>query len=65
MEPAKGGPVTPAQQRAMLALVEALNGLKSEDLSTSYRDGCLRISADNGKWVVIDYDRIDDEDWPA
>jgi hypothetical protein len=58
-------PVTPAQHRAMLQLTEALNALAPEGLSTSYRDGCLRIKVGDGKWIVIDYDRIDDEDWPA
>lgn len=56
--------MTPAQHRAMLQLTEALNGLAPEGLSTSYRDGCLRIRTDGGKWIVIDYDHINDEDWP-
>lgn len=57
--------MTPAQIRAMLQLTEALNELAPEGLSTSYRDGCLRIRAGDGKWTVIDYDHIDDEDWPS
>jgi hypothetical protein len=57
--------VTPAQHRTMLQLTEALNALAPEGLSTSYRDGCLRIRVGDGKWVVIDYDHIDDEDWPT
>ena len=57
--------MTPAQHRAMLQLTEALNALAPEGLSTSYRDGCLRIRVGDGKWIVIDYDHIDDEDWPS
>ena len=57
--------MTPAQNRAMLALVESLNSLKSEGITVSYRDGCLRIAIDGGKWIVIDYDLIDDDDWPT
>jgi len=56
--------VTPAQHRVMLEFTRALNALAPEGLSTSYRDGCLRIMVGDGKWVVIDYDHIDDEDWP-
>lgn len=54
------------QERLVLTLYTLLEQLTASGLALSYRDGFLRVSdPDLQNWAVLDWDGIDDDDWPT
>jgi hypothetical protein len=55
-----------AQERLILTMYTLLEQVNSAGLSLSYRDGFLRFKDDDlQNWVVLDWDGIDDDEWPT
>lgn len=58
--------MTKGQQRLVLTLYTLLEQLNDAGLALSYRDGFLRVNdPDLQSWAVLDWDGIDDDEWPT